>query len=223
MHTDAVAEVVEARALGVVPHGARPLVAVSMQSGLVAVSCCGRVVHLLEHTRLRCSWRMSAQLLSLQWWPDGTAVFAITRGGAGWRLGVEAQPTPPNGGDCRESKRSRTCASAWARPVGEANRVHLPLPAGTEAILPCEVQGCCALACGAQTPSCLLPFPTWPQNPERVMSRAFPQLRGGPGSCALCVVSSSATGEGTTGMAPIAPILFHALVGGAPPERTLID
>ena len=39
------------RALGPVPSGARPLIAVASRGGTIAATSCGRVVHLLQHAQ----------------------------------------------------------------------------------------------------------------------------------------------------------------------------
>ena len=103
------------------------------------------------------------------------------------------------------------------RPVGSANRVQISqLPPDFELLVPCATASHCALACCRQAPPCLLPFPAWPQRAARFEpALELPQLRGGAGSCTLCIgSSSSATGVEGGGVLPVAPALFHALVGG---------
>ena len=116
------------RALGPVPSGARPLIAVASRGGTIAATSCGRVVHLLQHAQVLCSWRLPAPVRSLQWWPDGTAVLAITQAGCSWRLTAEVLPSE-NGDaeDSREMKRRRTEPEGRhvVRPVGSANRVQI--------------------------------------------------------------------------------------------------
>ena len=211
----------DSRALGPVPSGARPLVAVASRGGMIAATSCGRVVHLLQHAEVRCSWRLPAPVLSLQWWPDGTAVLAITQAGCSWRLTADLPPSE-NGDaeDSREVKRRRTEPEGRhvVRPVGSANRVQMSqLPPDFEVLVPCATASYCALACCRQAPPCLLPFPAWPQRAARYEpALELPQLRGGAGSCALCIGSSSSNAAGTDGggVLPVAPALFHALIGG---------
>ena len=171
--------------LSQVPSGARPLVAVA-RGGLIAATSCGRVVHLLKHSELCSSWRLPAAVLSLQWWPDGSAALAITKGGSSWRLGMEAPPS--EGGEGREAKRMRTSGTArrLVRSVGDANRVQIPqLQLGVEALIPCTSDSYCALACCRQTPPCLLPFPAWPQKATALYEppQALPQPRRQELSC----------------------------------------
>lgn len=154
----------------------------------------------------------------MQWWPDGTAVFAVTDNGAGWQLDWfdrfdQTQEVPEDDGGGTKRLCMETTDSQLIRAVGNANRVQLTQLSTIKTML-CKPRVNCARVC--RSVPCRLPFCVWAQSTTSGQPRrALHKLRCEGGGCALSVVSNGeALRASAAGEQILQPALFDALIGG---------